>query len=118
MNGGEKGVLNDNYFVERKVCSAMVVQIRIQEKVQGLVYLENNKLAGVFHQAMAKSMSTLVSQLGISLKNAQLFEELVSGQLGVHFVSPLNFRIGATWQRSDLFLLRFLLELDASVHRI
>jgi hypothetical protein len=88
-----KGVLNDVYFASRKVCSAMVVQIRNQEKVQGLVYLENNKLAGVFHQAMAKSLSTLVAQLGISLKNAQLFEELVSGFFSYWRLSHEKIRI-------------------------
>ncbi len=98
-----QGVLNDSYFASSKVCSAMVVQIRSRNVVQGLVYLENHKLPGVFHQSMAKSLSTLVSQLGISLRNAQLFEELQrSHDATLRFV-PASFlaRVGCA-KASDL----------------
>jgi class 3 adenylate cyclase len=58
----------------------------------------SNVLLISFSTAMARSLSTLVSQLGISLRNAQLFEELQRSQIATLRFVPASFlaRVGCS----------------------
>lgn len=71
------------YFCLHKVRSALAVPVPYQDKVHGMIYLENNKAAGVFHSKTAGVVSMLCAQLGISVQNARLYEHLKERQLAL-----------------------------------
>lgn len=54
----------------------MCIPIKFQEKVVGLVYLENNFNPGIFDKGRLEIIKLLSCQFSIFLDNAQLYENL------------------------------------------
>ncbi|WP_437719082.1 AAA family ATPase [Sorangium sp. So ce448] len=62
----------DDYFTRYRCRSVLCVPILRQAGVAGLLYLENNLLAGAFTQDRFTALSLLATQAAISLENARL----------------------------------------------
>ena len=67
---------NDTYIKENKVLSMMCLPIATQGKTIGILYLENNLLRGVFYEKRLALLNMLSGQIGISIQNAILYENL------------------------------------------
>ncbi|WP_437301240.1 sensor histidine kinase [Sorangium sp. So ce426] len=65
----------DDYFTRYRCRSVLCVPILRQAGVAGLLYLENNLLAGAFTSDRLTSLSLLASQAAISLENARLLSQ-------------------------------------------
>ncbi len=66
----------DPYIKKHKVLSMLCVPIAAQGKTIGLLYLENNLLKGVFYENRLALLKMLSGQIGISIQNALLYENL------------------------------------------
>ncbi|WP_027000423.1 trifunctional serine/threonine-protein kinase/ATP-binding protein/SpoIIE family protein phosphatase [Eisenibacter elegans] len=66
----------DPYFQEHRPESVMMIALLKQQKLVGLLYLENSHNTGVFSQDRANLLALLSSQIAISIENAQLYENL------------------------------------------
>lgn len=64
----------DPYIVEMKPKSVLSLPLLHQNKVVGLIYLENNLSTGVFTEDRITVLTSLASQIAISLQNARHFE--------------------------------------------
>jgi signal transduction histidine kinase len=68
---------NDSRFsLSEKIQSVLCVPLVNQEKISGIVYLENNLASGVFTPKRVETVQLLGSQAAISLDNARLYEQL------------------------------------------
>ncbi|MGB5941785.1 MAG: AAA family ATPase [Leeuwenhoekiella sp.] len=67
---------NDSYVKNQRVLSMMCLPISALGKVNGLLYLENTVLKGVFDSDRATLLQMLSGQIGISVENALLYENL------------------------------------------
>ncbi|WP_437917135.1 AAA family ATPase [Sorangium sp. So ce302] len=65
----------DDYFTRYRSRSVLCVPILRQAGVAGLLYLENNLLAGAFTSDRLTALSLLASQAAISLENARLLSQ-------------------------------------------
>ncbi|WP_437539210.1 ATP-binding sensor histidine kinase [Sorangium sp. So ce726] len=65
----------DDYFIRYRCRSVLCVPILRQAGVAGLLYLENNLLAGAFTSDRLTALSLLASQAAISLENARLLSK-------------------------------------------
>ncbi|WP_438044556.1 sensor histidine kinase [Sorangium sp. So ce128] len=65
----------DEYFTQARPKSLLCVPILRQGEVVGLLYLENNLLAGAFTQDRLTALSLLATQAAISLENARLLSK-------------------------------------------
>ena len=66
----------DSYILTNKPLSMMCLTIRSQGKPKGLLYLENRFLKGVFNKGRIELLQMLSGQIGISIENALLYENL------------------------------------------
>lgn len=66
----------DPYIKNKQVASVLCFPIVHQEKMPGLIYLENNLVSGAFSEARIEILRLLSSQIAISLENALLYEKL------------------------------------------
>ncbi|MBT3383185.1 MAG: AAA family ATPase [Prolixibacteraceae bacterium] len=64
------------YFKANKSVSVMCLPITSQGRINGLLYLENNLLKGVFNKNRIKILEMLSGQIGISIENSILYENL------------------------------------------
>ncbi len=81
---GEKVILNnasysgsftrDPYILQTKPKSIFCMPIMRQDKIQGVVYLENNLTDNAFSEDRVQVLTILLSQAAISLENARLFD--------------------------------------------
>ncbi|WP_437873535.1 AAA family ATPase [Sorangium sp. So ce363] len=62
----------DAHFARNRPRSLLCVPILRQAEVAGILYLENNLLAGAFTQERLSALSLLATQAAISLENARL----------------------------------------------
>ncbi|WP_437330858.1 sensor histidine kinase [Sorangium sp. So ce381] len=62
----------DEYFARRRTRSLLCVPILRRAEVAGILYLENDLLAGAFTQDRLTALSLLATQAAISLENARL----------------------------------------------
>ncbi|WP_437922570.1 AAA family ATPase [Sorangium sp. So ce291] len=62
----------DDYFARRRPRSVLCVPVLRQAEVAGMLYLENNLLAGAFTPDRLTGLSLLATQAAISLENARL----------------------------------------------
>ncbi|WP_437747623.1 AAA family ATPase [Sorangium sp. So ce1504] len=62
----------DEYFARNRPRSLLCVPILRRAEVAGILYLENNLLAGAFTQERLSALSLLATQAAISLENARL----------------------------------------------
>ena len=69
-NAGEFAA--DEYFAAHRPKSVLCLPIRRQAEVVGLLYLENNLLAGAFTPDRLVALELLATQAAISLENALL----------------------------------------------
>ncbi len=67
---------NDEYLRHTHSKSVLCLPILLQEKLVGVVYLENNLASGAFTEDNLAVLDTLASQAAISLENARLYSEL------------------------------------------
>jgi histidine kinase len=68
--------LRDNYVQRRQLKSALVLPIIQMSDIQGIMYLENNLATNVFTSHHLAVLNMLSSQVGISIENAFLYENL------------------------------------------
>ncbi|WP_437721064.1 AAA family ATPase [Sorangium sp. So ce861] len=66
----------DTYFTRKQPRSVLCLPIVRQERLLGLLYLENKLVAGAFTPARLSVLELLASQSAISLENAMLYAEL------------------------------------------
>ena len=66
----------DRVVQQRKLQSVLCIPLVKQSTVLGLIYLENNAMAGAFADDLAEIGQVLASQAVISLQNSTLLEEL------------------------------------------
>ncbi len=72
----EERFSSDRYIQDHKVLSAMCLPITSKGSVNGLLYLENSLLKGVFNKNRIELLEMLSGQIGISIENALLYENL------------------------------------------
>lgn len=68
--------LNDPYIISHHVLSVLCIPIETQGKTIGILCLENNLLKGVFYENRLALLKMLSGQIGISIQNALLYENL------------------------------------------
>ena len=66
----------DPYIEEQQPKSVLCVPLLHQNKLTGLLYLENNETSGAFTQDRLKVINLLASQISISVDNARLYTQL------------------------------------------
>ncbi|MDJ0556870.1 MAG: AAA family ATPase [Microcoleaceae cyanobacterium MO_207.B10] len=70
-----EGNFTDDPYIQRYQCQSIACTPLInQNKLQGIVYLENNLSAGAFTQERLALLRTLAAQGAISLENARLYD--------------------------------------------
>ncbi len=67
---------SDPYILKHRVLSVMCLPITSKGKLNGLLYLENRLLKGVFNKNRIDLLEMLSGQIGISIENALLYENL------------------------------------------
>ncbi len=67
---------NDIYIQNNKVLSVLCLPITAVGTIKGLLYLENNLLKGVFNSDRTELLQMLSGQIGISIENSILYENL------------------------------------------
>ena len=76
-NASHEGMFTeDPYIKRRQVASVLCYPIVHQNKIPGLIYLENNLVTGAFTDLRLEILRLLSSQIAISLENATLYEQL------------------------------------------
>lgn len=63
----------DNYVQERKILSVICVPILREERLLGVLYLENNLAPGSFSAERSEVLTLLAGQAAISIENAKLY---------------------------------------------
>jgi len=64
------------YIIKKKSKSILCIPIKHQNKLQGLLYLENNEMDGAFTEERVELLRVLLSQAAISIENATLYATL------------------------------------------
>jgi signal transduction histidine kinase len=67
---------SDPYIQQNKVFSVMCLPIPARGKINGLLYLENSLIKGVFNKNRIELLQMLAGQIGISIENSILYENL------------------------------------------
>ncbi|MBE9047585.1 GAF domain-containing protein [Pleurocapsales cyanobacterium LEGE 10410] len=68
--------VNDPYIIEHQPKSILGYPIIFQNKLQGIIYLENCLVEGAFTPQKLKILKALLSQVSISIENARLYKNL------------------------------------------
>ncbi|MBD0263184.1 MAG: AAA family ATPase, partial [Tolypothrix sp. Co-bin9] len=66
----------DPYIVKHQTKSVLCMPLLNQSKLAGLLYLENNQIAGAFTPDRLEVLKLLTSQIFISIENAKLYTNL------------------------------------------
>jgi signal transduction histidine kinase len=66
----------DPYFSTTKTRSVICLPLQSNQRLAGLIYLENNLAAGLFAQQRLEVLQTLAAQMAISLETASHFQQL------------------------------------------
>ncbi|MEG4207965.1 AAA family ATPase [Microcoleus sp. Pol7_A1] len=76
-NAAQEGIfIKDSYIIKAKVKSILCVPVINQNKLIGIIYLENNLTVGAFTSARLEIVKILSTQIVISLENALLYKNL------------------------------------------
>lgn len=67
---------NNPYIRENLIRSVMCIPVLYQNRLKGIVYLENNLSDNVFTAARLETIKILASQAAISIENAKLYENM------------------------------------------
>ena len=70
----------DPYLKSHQIKSLLCTPLIDQGKLRGIVYLENNLIAGAFTQERLEILQVLSSQAAIAITNAKLYTELQENQ--------------------------------------
>ncbi|NOK12652.1 GAF domain-containing sensor histidine kinase, partial [Corallococcus exercitus] len=65
---------SDPYFASLRVHSVLCIPLVRQTDLAGMLYLENNQLAGAFTSERILTLEVLAAQAAISLENARLYQ--------------------------------------------
>ena len=68
--------VDDPYVVEYQPKSILCCPMRHQNKLQGIIYLENSSIEGAFTTQKLTVLQALLSQVSISIVNARLYKDL------------------------------------------
>jgi predicted ATPase/signal transduction histidine kinase len=76
-NAAKEGIfVKDSYIIKAKVKSILCAPVINQNKLIGIIYLENNLTVGAFTSARLEIVKILSTQIVISLENALLYKNL------------------------------------------
>ncbi|MEG4105940.1 AAA family ATPase [Microcoleus sp. S13_C5] len=76
-NAAQEGIfIKDTYIIKAKVKSILCAPVINQNKLMGIIYLENNLTVGAFTSARLEIVKILSTQIVISLENALLYKNL------------------------------------------
>ncbi|MFO7819183.1 MAG: diguanylate cyclase [Halanaerobacter sp.] len=67
---------SDKYIAENNSQSIVAIALVTRGEVEGIIYLENNFIAGVFPKERIKILEMISSQMAISIRNANLYQSL------------------------------------------
>ena len=65
----------DPYILERRPRSVLCAPIQHKGKLTGLIYLENNQIAGAFTAERLEALNVLMLQIAVSIENAMLYAQ-------------------------------------------
>jgi two-component sensor histidine kinase len=68
--------INDPYIIQHQAKSILCCPMIYQEQLQGIIYLENSLIKGAFTEQKLAVLQALLSQVSISIANAQLYKDL------------------------------------------
>jgi histidine kinase len=74
--GNEDRFSTDNYISQNNTLSVLCLPITAVGKIIGFLYLENNLLKGTFNADRIEMLRMLSGQIGISIENSLLYENL------------------------------------------
>lgn len=104
----------DDYVKEHKVLSILCIPISEKGVKIGLLYLENRLLEGVFTKNRLELLTLISGQIGISLQNALLYENLEEKVAERTLeISKQQLKIEEEMKKSDALLLNILPEQTA-----
>ena len=73
----QKGLfINDPYIIKHQAKSVLCCPMIYQDQLQGIIYLENSLIKGAFTEQKLAVLQALLSQVAISIANAQLYKDL------------------------------------------
>ncbi|MEY2831787.1 MAG: hypothetical protein RLZZ574_1045, partial [Cyanobacteriota bacterium] len=73
----QKGLfINDPYIIKHQAKSILCCPMIYQDRLQGIIYLENSLIKGAFTEQKLAVLQALLSQVSISIANAQLYKDL------------------------------------------
>jgi len=99
----------DPYIIKNQTISMMCVPLTSQGKANGLLYLENNLIKGVFNRNRINLLQMLSGQIGISIDNAILYENLEEKVLErTKEIEKQKLEIQQEKEKSDALLLNIL----------
>jgi two-component system, cell cycle sensor histidine kinase and response regulator CckA len=75
--GASSPYATDDYVKSTRMRSILCLPLVKQNKLVGVLYLENGKMAGAFTRDRLALLGVLASQAAISLENARLYRDLV-----------------------------------------
>ncbi len=67
---------NNSYVIENRIKSVLCMPVIYQNRLKGVVYLENNLSDNVFTSERLEALKILSSQASISIENARLYENM------------------------------------------
>jgi predicted ATPase/signal transduction histidine kinase len=67
---------NDEYIIQKKLKSLFCMPLVYQNKLSGILYLENNLITGAFTSERVEMLKMLCGQIVISVENARLYKDL------------------------------------------
>jgi signal transduction histidine kinase len=67
---------SDEYIAGNKVKSVLCLPLLFQNKLSGILYLENNLAAGIFTSERIEVLKIIAGQIVISIENARLYKSL------------------------------------------
>ena len=81
----------DEYFDEQKAQSIWVLPLIINNDLKGILYLENNLIIDAFTEDRVRLLQMLNYQLGISIENVKLYENMSATNTMYQKFVPLPF---------------------------
>ena len=87
-NPSKRGTFrNDAYIARRQPRSVLCAPIKYKAELRGLIYLENNQVAGAFTPDRLETLNLLMSQIGVSVENAMLYASQANQALRIEKVN-------------------------------
>ena len=100
---------NDPFVNENRILSMICLPITSKGKKTGMLYLENNLIKGAFNKNRIKTLQLLSGQIGISIDNAILYENLEEKvQERTEEIEKQKIQIQVEKEKSEKLLLNIL----------